>query len=476
MARLKDTETIEQQYEKLWRDYQLYLQVEKSEKLKRYLSLKEKVESKPFQKTKDEIEALRFKGSPEEKLLKQYQKLNKNRKIKLYFQVLAGADLSRFQSIQKQGLVEEFKELEQYVKRGTFKAAKKAFKQRKKRDKEFAESWEQSDAFAKKSKYESLRKSDDLIFMHRFQRSRAYQNYLRMDDSYLLNQYNDLKEEIESEKFKERKAYLEDATRYEKTDDFKELSEFKTLEADQEIQLYLNYNDTDDFKFFREWELTFEEQFESFDPIWSFVSPVASKGPGRNFSMNDQLHYANYDDNFDLENGILTLETKQESVDGLYWDEQFGFVPRRFSYATGLLHSLKGFQQEYGHFEVKVKASKIKGVISSVSLVDEDETTCIRIYTAQANAVQGGVVVTDQLSKSFDPVKLKTPSKGYMIVALTWTPEKLEWSVNNKVMGSTTSYIPHTPLGLRIETEVIKETGNLPHRLDIDWIRCFRKR
>jgi hypothetical protein len=47
-SKIKDTELIEKERAQLWDDYQTYNKVEESDKLKRYLTLKEQVESIPF--------------------------------------------------------------------------------------------------------------------------------------------------------------------------------------------------------------------------------------------------------------------------------------------------------------------------------------------------------------------------------------------------------------------------------------------
>lgn len=474
--RIKKTEVIEQERLKLWNDYQTYQKVEKSDELKTYLALKEKVESKPFNEKKKEIESLKYKGSPEDILGKKFSKLAENKKLKAYFATKDSIELARFNEIGESGLEKHLAELEKFVKGGQYKAELKAFNYKKKADKQNTDIWEKSPAYEKHKAYNELKTSADSVFYFRYKKSSEYKNLQSIEGSTLLNQYFDMKAEIESEKYQQRKAYLLDTKRYEKTDDFKILNEYNKLNSDNEIQLYMSYNDTDAFKFFREWKPTFEENFFNLDKkVWSFITPIAEKGPGKNFSIKNQLHYNNNSDNFNVENNLLTLETKNEQIEGLYWDETFGFVPKTFNYASGLAHTLNHFMQEYGHFEIKLKASKIKGVISSVSLVDAEEETCIRLFTSNGNEIKGGMVNIDQHGHRFDAINLKTSLKGYIIINLSWNAERLEWSVNDKVLGRITQNIPHVPLGIRIETEVVKATNNLPHRLDIDWIKCYKK-
>lgn len=474
MAKTKTTETIEKERLKLWNDYQTYLKVEKSDELKEYLALKEKVESKPFLENKKEIESLRYKGSPAEKQFKTYQKILRNRKLKRYFECLNSVELARFKSIEESGQLEQLSELEKFVKSGKYKKELVTFKKRKKADKENQEVWENTEHFLKFKAYNELSKSSDITFFKTYKKSRIYKNYLNIKGSALLTQFENLKNEIESDNFKERKAYLEDSKRYEKSEDYKTLSRFNDLDLNENIKIYNCYNDTDSFKFFRDWTPTFEENFSSLNTErWSFIAPYAQKGPGKNFSIENQLHYANGSDNVNVENSIFTIETKKEKIEGLFWDQQFGFMPKEFNYASGLAHTIGSFEQEYGYFEFKLKASKLKGVFSSVSLVNESEDVCIRLFSANGGVAQGGIIRTDHKNKIIDPVKLPFQRKGYAIIGLKWTREKLEWSVNERILGSITNGIPHTKMGIRIETEVLKDSSNLPHRLDIDWIKCY---
>jgi hypothetical protein len=475
-GKLKSASTIEQERLLLSNEYQVYTEVEGSKKLNDFLVLKEKVESTPFQARRKEIESLRYKGSPEEKLVKQFSKLEKSPKLIDYFKTADSSDLKKFRKITENGLSEQINELQNYLKSGRYKRDLNNFKKEKKSDKTSKDTWESTETYKKDREYKELINSADYLFAKRFEKSSSYKNFLSVENSSLKNQFKDLKDEVNSEKFKTRKAYLEDRNRYLKTVDYNYFNQYQELKKDEGIKLYFKYNDTDAFKFFREWKITIDEDFTT--PIkkseWSFVTPVAESGPGKNFSVKGQLQYYNLDDNFEVDNHVLTLEAHNQKIEGLYWDEEFGFIIRDFDYASGVMHSLNFFRQEYGQFEVKLKASKIKGVISSVSLVDENEDVCIRLVSLESHKATGGLIYTDHGQKVFSRVNLNFKPSGYVIVGIEWSPKKIEWKVNDRVVGSITQNIPHEKLGLRIETEVVKQTSNLPHRLDIDWIKCYQ--
>nr|HPR33483.1 family 16 glycosylhydrolase [Prolixibacteraceae bacterium] len=433
-GKLKPTALIEKERIQLRNDYRVYGSVENSDKLKEYLSLKGKVESTSFIEKKKEIEILRFKGSPEDTILKKFQRLDKNPKIQKYFQTLASDERKRFEELLQEKLPERFHKLEHYVKSGDYKRDRNAFLKAQKSGNKPSGKWEETHHYLKYTDFSNLKQSADWLFYTRFTKSANYRNFRKMEGSSKLIQYEDLKKEVSSEKFAERKAYLEDALRYEKTDDFQLLQRYKELNNDPEIQLYLKYYNTDAFRFFRKWEPTFTDEFDA--PIdntaWSFITPLALKGPGKNFSVKGQLQYYNQSDNIQVDNSILTLQTQAEKVEGLCWDENYGFVVQNFDYASGVMHTLDSFRQEYGHFEVKVKASKVSGVLTSVSLVDEEEEYAIRIFSKEGGKLWGGLVYTDQDRKIVQPVRFPASTNGFVIVQVNWTPERISWKMNDR--------------------------------------------
>jgi hypothetical protein len=474
---MKSVSKIEQEWQQLKVDFQIYTEVEGSKKLKEFLVLKEKVDSAPFKAKKKEIESLQYKGSPEEKLVKKYRKLENNSNLISYYKTLTSEDLKRFKKLADSNLAGQKKELEHFLKSSKYHHEKADFK-KKSKDKEFKGSWASTESGKKEKEYNELLNSSDYQFYLRFEKSKEYKNFRYLDGSTMVSDFENMKNEVLSDKFNERKTYLEDKDRYLKTDDYKALTRYNELKNDSGIQLYFTYNNTDSFKFFRDWEPILEEDFSAkLDKTkWSFISPIAEKGPGKNFSVKDQLHCYDSDKNFEFENGILTLKTQAEKMQGLYWDENFGFILREFQYTSGLMHSLNFFKQEYGLFEIKLKASKIKGVISSVSLVDDEENECIRMVSLESKKASGGIIYTHQGQRMISKVNLKFKPGGYAIVAVKWSPEKIEWRINEHLVGTQTQHVPHEKLGIRIETEVIKPTSNLPHRLDIDWIKCYKRK
>jgi len=474
--RFKKTEVVEQERAQLVTDFKVYNEVEGSEKLKNFLSLREKIESTTFKNTRREIESLRWKSSPEYKLKEEFNKLQNNPKLKTYFIVVDSDNLKHFKKFENGKLIDEFEELSRYIKSGSVQDELKAFKQ-KKRDHSFSGKWEETEAYKKNKRYNEILSSTDYQQYAKFKSSKAFKIYNEIDNSALLSRYEDLNKEINSAKFKDRKTFLQDKKRYEKTDDFEALKKFENLSTDAGIQLYLKYHGTDAFKFFRNWKKNFFDEFNQGlnTDCWKLLSPIAEKGPGKAFTPPGLFHCNNGMKNIEVKGGVLTIQTLKEKKKGLYWDTEFGFIEKEFDYTSAFLHSINCFTQQYGYFDIKLKVSKGKGVSSSIALSDSDEENTILIFSTLDNKAYGGIVRTDHDRKVAQKINLNYDFNGYIIVGVKWTPDKVEWKINGKIMGTIDQNVPHTKLGLRIESEVIRQTARLPHRFDIDWIRCYSR-
>jgi hypothetical protein len=128
LGKIKSVESIENQREKIQKDYDEFLQVENSEELQKYLELEKWVNSDDFKKKKAEIEALQFKGSTEFNQLEELKKLNKSGKLKKYFKIFGSADLEKYEKLKDSEKLKEYDQLLEYVKEGQFEKEKKEIK------------------------------------------------------------------------------------------------------------------------------------------------------------------------------------------------------------------------------------------------------------------------------------------------------------------------------------------------------------
>jgi hypothetical protein len=193
--RFKKTEVLEKERAQLVADYKTYTEIEVSEKLKDYLSLKERIESTTFRKSRQEIESLKWKGSPEQRIELEMHQLEHNTKVKTYFSVINSENLKHYEIIAGSKLPEELDELTSYMKSGGYKSDLKSF-QKKKKEINSSAIWEETDACKRKKRYNEILSSTDYQQFAKFKSSKAFKMYSEVNNSALLSRYEDLKAEF----------------------------------------------------------------------------------------------------------------------------------------------------------------------------------------------------------------------------------------------------------------------------------------
>lgn len=307
-GKIKPVEKIESRRHILHNEYLQFKSVESSEELKEFQDLEKLITSEGFKERKTKIKSLRFKGSDEEDILKEFIALKKNSQIKKYFQVKDSSDLKRFELLKDSDKVKEYLQLTDFVENGSYRSAKDEAKQQiykgseeEEQEKEYQklkrsslvkiflelhnsdalkryESIANSDKLKKyfellnlsgkdreKTKeMKSLRSDFDIKDYLKFERSHKYRIYSDAIDSYTLKRYNELKPMVESKEFKKRVLFLKDKKKFEKSDAYKKFRRLKELSSSADIKFYLKYGkssilknyydtrDTDILKHFQE--------------------------------------------------------------------------------------------------------------------------------------------------------------------------------------------------------------------------------
>ncbi len=285
-GKINSVTAVEKQREQLEMDYIEFKKTEKSDELKSFSELEKQVHSEAFKTKKKEIEGLAFKGSKEEKLLKECKKLERAKEMRKYFRVEDSQDMGRFEKERESEKISSYQELLDYVKNGQFEKEKKEIKSRvfkgseeEKQSKEFkrigkstafraykelkesgkVEQHEKcgeseklkrymqlkanSDKLGKEEKQElnSLKKDAEIRAYYKFERSKKLKFYREINGSRKLTRYNELKDIVESEAFKEKVVCLKDNKKFEKTEACKKYNAFKQLAADNDVKFVLKY-------------------------------------------------------------------------------------------------------------------------------------------------------------------------------------------------------------------------------------------
>lgn len=452
---IKPTSKIEIERASLLKDYQSFIQIEQSEELKEYLSLEEKVNAESFKKLKADLKALKFKGSDEESQLKQYQKLERNKRLRKFYDTVGSEALKRYVDLRDGKRLDRYFELEEMIEKGL--------------------SGEKEEVNTLKSEFKTLKKSSDVVFLHKYPKSSIYKNYVRMLKSEEKSKYEELKELVNSDEFKKRKAYLEDPQKWEKTQEYQEEQRYLELKNKPEITLYFKYKDSPAFDFFKNYKVVFEDTFDSptLDRTkWKTISSWAEKTVGKNFSQEGDLHA--YDDgkNIHLKSGNLQIQVKKDKVNSLVWNPTYGFVEKEFDYSSDIITTNGLFDARNGILEAKIKYDPDKSFQDVFYLSSEDNSV-------RASLFEAGVRCQFGLNKSsqgnFFSMSGLSKGKSY-IFRLTLEQGKMSWQINGKELFTLQADVPTEPMHLTLTSLVLNESNSLPHNFEVDWIRFYQKK
>lgn len=299
---IKPTAKIEQEHEHLLAAYKEYCIVEQSDELKEYTELESFVQSDEFARKKNELENLKYKGSQEEALLKEFTILSKNKKLQKFFVTKNSAELKRFNQIAKSESLSTYFSLKKFMEEGEFqsekeKSKKQVFKgsEEEKQLKEYLDlqkskavktyfkikdsaELKQSIQFSKSEtlkKYVELKakvelgkylnekeelaklKSDSKIKDYfRFTGSKKYKIYKETIGTQLINQYLELQKIAEAEQKKADKRTPEEEKAFKKTETYSHLRKFKRLKRKKKLIVHFQISESPEMKKFLEFELS----------------------------------------------------------------------------------------------------------------------------------------------------------------------------------------------------------------------------
>ena len=460
---IPSTSKIEQAEKALITDFEKLKTFSKSDQLARYIELNEKVNSAGFAQKKKEIESLKYKNSDEFDKEKEYQKLQKAKDIKRYFETLSGNRLKKYLELDNSDRIKGYESLEKLINSDDFKAKKKM------KSSEFR----QTEEYQKLQEYKKLKSDSEIIGFYKFKVSKELDNYKNVHDSQQLKRYNELKEYIASEEFKNRKSYLLDKKRFEKSEMFKELQEYGKLKIDKEIIWYFKTKDLKKFDVLRSRELTFCDEFDG-DKLdtskWIPNYYWGEKLLHDRYSIESDLQAYTEKENFDIRNSVLKIITRQQKTNGKVWTTDKGFVTKEFGYTSGIVCSGASFRQKYGIFQAKIKLGNANAKNAFWMLADRITPHIDVCKTSN------GKVWFDFFPLNGNGIKKSLRSKyakDFYIFTLEWTADKLVWKINNTVVFTQTLDIPHDPMYVLLSGGLDKPVSETTS-MEIDWIRIYQ--
>ncbi len=423
-----------------------------SEKLKNFVQMgntpeKDKQKQKEFKKLKKDRE-IRF-----------YFKFEKSKKLKLYRETADSHDLKRYY------------ELKELVESDNFKKQEAFLKDNKK--------FEKSDANKKYNRFKNLSSDSDIRFFLGFEKSSLYKNYLDVAESFDLKRYIELEELIASKEFKERKAWLEDKKKWEKTEEFARQDEYLAMKKLPHIVKYFRNKGTKVFDFLKEWEVVFEDDFlkpQLDTGKWATAGYIADKMLGENYSVVGDNYVFTQGRNLKI-NGKLSIEVRKEKATGKVWKMPAGFIPAEMDYTSGIISTWKSCWLEDGIFEAKIKFAPVRQIVSSFYLVGEQNIPRVNLLE-MGNKNRLGVLTLNSGKAKVNGMDISNLKNGaWYIFTLVKQGSSFTWKINETEIVTVQSDEMNVKLHLNASSIVVDDVSGsqLPAGFEIDWVKCYRK-
>jgi len=446
-------------------------QMENSGELKEYEDLKNLIESSAFQNLKREIESLQYGGSPEEKQIHKFKTLSGSPSIRNYQKVLGSGRLERLHEILEGSMLKRFLILQREVDSNEFRDRKAAQKK-----KEFVKSPD----FAPYKEYHQLLRNGDIKFWLKFSKSENYHNYLKTLESSDLKHLGELKTLTTSVEFNNRVAYLKDKKRFQKGDEYKRILAFNELDKSKFMVDYRKLKGARELEFFKKWDIVFEENFDDKKlntECWHAGNWWGMQTLGTSFSQKDEKQGYNEMKNIELSNNTLSILAKKEKIEGKVWNSTLGLMPQQFDYTSTILNSGSSFRMREGVLEAKVRFKKDATITSAFSMTSEKPFPQIDLFRSTKKGVGLGILEKpgDKASKY---VRLNGLNDShYHIFRLESFNDMLVWKINGTEVYRTSVFLKE-PLFFHLLTSLHGEVNEhiLPHRFEIQWIRCYSKK
>lgn len=425
----------------------------KSEKLKNYTQLSNSAGD-------DKLKSAELKQLKNDAAIKDYFSFEKSKKLRIYRETADSQDLKKYIELKA------FVESENYKKREAFLKDTKKF--------------ENSEAFKKYSRFRQLSTDADVKFFLDFEKSSLHKNYLDVLDSFDLKRHNELEEITGSTEFKERKAYLEDKKKWEKTLEYARQQAFLEMKKLPHLVKYFKNRGTTVFRFFNEWEIAFEEDFAK--PVlnsekWATKPYLADKLLGDNYSLPGD-NYAFTDGKNLKTGGKLTIEVKREKATAKVWKMPAGFIPAEMEYTSGMVSSWKSFWMEDGIYEAKIRFNPVSQIVSSIYLAGENNMPRVNLLEMGTKNRVGFLNVNAGKAMA-DGIDISNLKKGkWYIFTIVKQGSSFTWKINESEIVTLQNQDMNQKLHLNASSIVVSDVpvSQLPSAFEIEWVKCYRKK
>jgi len=487
-------------------------EITKSSDYPRYLELKKIVESSDFLKRKKDTESLRYKGSPEYIKRREYNALQRNPrleqylitiasdkyrifleldpqermkqlediqrkkdpKVTMYYKFLKSGDYKNLILVEKLGLPSRYELLKREVNTQLF-LEREAFLKNRGR-------FETTPDYPLFNEFRGLAKSSDIQFYLKWISSPLYTNYLKVDTSKELYRLRELRLKIKEEPFKKQVVFLKDRRRYESTPEYKLETELKELENSKMIKTYHRLKECPELKFFDHWDIVLEENFSDHQltsKLWETENYWGSKMAGCSFSQANELQAYSGKKNIQIDDKVLSIVSKPEKSEGKVWDPSIGLIPKKFDYSSAVLNTGNSFRFKEGIVEAKVKFRAEGAITSAFSLTGNHPFPQIDVFRSGHKRVGVGIIDQQGTGGTKKLIQIKGLNfSNFHIFRLEIFGSSLVWKINNHEVHREVFKHNLGELFLNFTGSLHKPLKEelLPHRFEIDWVRCIKRK
>ena len=405
-----------------------YAEVEKSIELVEYKQLFHLVKSAGFQDNKKILKNRKYKDTEEYRNTRKCKKLQNSPAVMLYYKILESDQLKQYL---------HFKSTQDYELLGDKKKVKN---------------------------------SDTLKKFKQFEHSKAYRNYIRFYNSYIIKEFELLKIKVASAEFKKANDFWANETRWHTTPEYAQEQRFYELAKNPDIVFYENEKPVR-FEKHRAMTLTFQDEFDwnTLDKShWNFGFHYKSDKLYGDHSFSNEKQAYHSGKNVTVANGILRLATKHEKVIARAWDTTKGFIDKEFNFTSDVLQTADTFRQNRGIFRAKIRCTG--DIQHAFWLGAENKLPHINIFH-----FNGKLITLGNANKNlFDGIKIKgiNPAQFY-IYTLIWSNKELIWMINNIEVYRTVSNIPTDSMYLAFNSFISQKQKGSAGNLEIDWVRTY---
>lgn len=472
-SKYPNTAKYEAEQKRIKADFERFTHYCASEELTRINELEILINSADFKKKVDKLKNEKFKETAEYRQLQKYQTQKKSSELKKYFKYVASGMPVKIKQIEGSAKRTELAELNKYIRSSEFQSEKqqKGFKK--------------SEAYKKFTRYKVLTKDAEIKLYNKQVNSSIFKNYQNIHNSERLKTYQELEQEVTSDKFITFKAWMEDKKRFQKSGEYSLLQEYDKLLKSPDYVWYKKIEKNNAFADIKKWQLAFEDGFSTKSlskDKWITGYYWGKALLDKTYVLENEKQFFK-DNNITISGNGVQISTRNEQTEGLVWDSQRGFMPKNFDFTSGLISTGQSHRQLYGKIEAKVKVDHVHPVRHAFWLVGEKMAPQIDVFRFEdknAKTLKAGL----QMINGQGPTMLSKSVKGarfdndYYIYSIEWTKDKLIWFINGVKVNEQSSNIPDSPMYLVFSSHITDEIEKLsaPANMSIEWVRCYQQK